>query len=78
MALADDLLSVAPLEFVSSTEVRCVAPAARPDDVLHVHVSNDGVWYSPTGLPLSYLQNPSLMSIVPTSGPTLGGTIVSI
>lgn len=76
--LADAMAHTMPLEFRSSTEVRCVAPGGRPGETMMVHVSNDGVRYSPVGLRLQYHQLPALMSISPTSGPMIGGSLVTI
>ena len=61
----------------SSSVLRCVAPAAAPSDVA-VEISNNAVDYTNNNVRFTYNPAVDFHLMVPSSGPNVGGTVVTV
>ena len=75
-----DLEPQQPQEFVSDTEVKCVAPAAPRLFLgfVFVEITNNGQDYSASGMTFQYLPQQVVTSVKPLTGPDSGGTVVTV
>jgi len=64
--------------FVSSYRVECSLPSDVDPGSVPVEVSNNGVDFSTSSLPLSILPLSTIVSVFPLQGPPSGGTTVTI
>ena len=63
--------------YISSTNVSCVSPMYQIGTI-SVEVTTNGVDYSEDMVQYRYYASPAISHIVPSSGPTEGGTVVSV
>ena len=63
--------------FFSSSQIECPAPRMKPANS-SLEVSNNGVDFSPNGLTFKYISSAALVGIVPSQGPMLGSTTVTV
>ena len=70
---------VVPARWWDSTKLSCTAPIGIDIGTVDFRVSNDGVAFL-HDLPLAFkfLPSPTVTSISPTSGPSIGGTMVTL
>ena len=69
--------SLVPARFLSSTRLQCESPA-HAASVTHIAISSNGVDFSASELRYEYLVPAVLLSAFPDSGPTDGGTFVTL
>eukprot|EP00698_Gefionella_okellyi_P008953 TRINITY_DN2247_c0_g1_i2.p1 TRINITY_DN2247_c0_g1~~TRINITY_DN2247_c0_g1_i2.p1 ORF type:complete len:896 (+),score=191.18 TRINITY_DN2247_c0_g1_i2:182-2689(+) len=61
---------------ISNTRVACLSPT-QAAGTYAVEVSNNNIDYTTNGIPFLYQGDHTLTSIVPNTGPTAGGTVVT-
>ena len=71
--------SLPPVEglYLSTTRVQCVSPMHQIGSV-SIEVTTNGVDYSEDMVQYRYYASPAVSHVVPSSGPTEGGTVVSV
>ncbi|KAH8094066.1 hypothetical protein JL720_4055 [Aureococcus anophagefferens] len=69
--------ATAPARWVNSTELECEAPAGAAGDVA-VEVSVNGADFTDDGATFSYLATAVVSGVSPASGPSTGGTEVTV
>ena len=66
-------------EFVSSVKIRCVTPLYDiPNAKVKLEFSLNGFDWRDSGTEFAFIVPPKILSIAPTSGPSVGGTIITI
>ena len=71
--------SLPPVEgvYISTKRVQCVSPMHQIGSV-PIEVTTNGVDYSEDMVQYRYYASPAVSHVVPSSGPTEGGTVVSV
>ncbi len=64
--------------WISSTEIQCIAPPQIDRGVMNVSLSLNGVDYQSSVMEFSYYDPPVMLSVRPTFGVSLGGTLVTV
>lgn len=64
--------------FVSKERVRCVTPPMASPSVLPLEISNNGVDFTSSGALFSFVTALEIKVFWPTSGPTTGGTLITV
>ena len=64
--------------FISTNAIQCNSPVGGRTQKVVLAVSNNGVDYSLSGQDFEYYNPFNILSTWPTSGPTIGGTVVTV
>jgi hypothetical protein len=69
-----------PAEFINTVKVKCISPPQAPnsENVVDVELSFNGEEWTERHLKFIYFKVPVIYSIGPISGPSIGGTRISI
>ena len=75
--------AIVPAVWLSSTQISCEMPplslSTNGDELsVEIYVSTDGQQLSQHSLAYTYAFVPDVLSVYPTSGPLLGGTLVTV
>ena len=66
-------------EYISSVKIRCVTPLYDiPNAKVKLEFSLNGFDWRYSGTEFAFIVPPKILSIAPTSGPSVGGTIITI
>lgn len=69
---------IVPATFVSKELVRCITPPSPSISRLPLEVSNNGIDFTTNGILFSYVAALEIIRVWPTSGPTTGGTLITV
>jgi hypothetical protein len=72
--------TTAPALYISSTQIQCIMPdlSGAAAGSLTVDVTIDGDYYTDSGIVLRLVESLAVSRVIPSSGPTMGGTIVRV
>ena len=66
-------------EFLNTVKLRCISPPqATENDLVNVEVSFNLYDWTNSGVKFLYLKTPVIYSLFPLSGPSTGGTMISL